>query len=407
MEATSTAWYAQAMEQLVSIVQRLSMARDLPSVMQVVRSAARGLTGADGATFVLREGETCFYADEEAIAPLWKGQRFPLAACISGWAMLNRQPAVIEDIYADPRIPHDAYRPTFVKSLVMMPIRTLDPIGAIGVYWAERRRPTDEEVRILSALADTTAVAIENVNLLADLENRVRVRTAELEEANRDLESFSQSVSHDLRAPLRAIDGFCALMAADHAEALDAEAMRKLGIIRAEAGRMKSLIEDLLSFARGGRAALQPCEVDMRALAAQVFDRLAAERGSAPTLKLGALPPAVADPSLIEQVWFNLLDNALKFTARRSEPLIEVSGRVEDRELVYAVRDNGAGFEPRYADKLFRPFQRLHSDAEFTGTGVGLALVQRIVGRHGGRISAESAPDRGATFTFSLPRAAH
>jgi len=272
------------MEQLVSIVQRLSTARDLPSVMEVVRGAARSLTGADGATFVLREGELCFYADEDAVGPLWKGQRFPLTACISGWAMLNKRAAVIEDIYADSRIPHDAYRPTFVKSLVMMPIRTIDPIGAIGCYWAKRRQPTDDEVRVLSALADTTAVAIENVNLLADLESRVRARTAELEEAMRDLESFSHSVSHDLRAPLRAIDGFCALMAADHADALDAEAMRKLGIIRGEASRMKSLIEDLLAFARGGRAALNPREVDMQSLVAKVFDRLAAARGTRPEL---------------------------------------------------------------------------------------------------------------------------
>ena len=132
------------MIELVDVVQRLAMARDLPAIQAIVRTAARRLTGADGATFVLRDGERCHYADEDAIAPLWKGQRFPLSACISGWAMLNRQPAVIEDIYADDRIPHDAYRPTFVKSLAMVPIRTLDPVGAIGNYWAEKHRPTNK-----------------------------------------------------------------------------------------------------------------------------------------------------------------------------------------------------------------------------------------------------------------------
>jgi len=148
---------------LVTVMQELSRARELPAIMAIVRHAARELTGADGATFVLRDGEFCYYADEEAIGPLWKGQRFPLESCISGWVMQHREPAVIEDIYADPRIPVAAYRPTFVQSLAMVPIRTLDPIGAIGNYWATHRRPSAEQLRLLQMLADATAVAIANV----------------------------------------------------------------------------------------------------------------------------------------------------------------------------------------------------------------------------------------------------
>jgi PAS domain S-box-containing protein len=180
-EQASRFWYAQAMEQLVEVVQQLSLARDLPAVMNIVRHAARKLTGADGATFVLRDNGKCFYAEEDAISPLWKGQRFPMSACISGWAMLNKQPAVIEDIYADPRIPADAYRPTFVRSLAMVPIRTLDPVGAIGNYWASRHQPTLEQIKVLQALADTTAVAMENVRIYEELEQRVRQRTSELQ----------------------------------------------------------------------------------------------------------------------------------------------------------------------------------------------------------------------------------
>lgn len=168
------------MERLIEVVQQLSMARDLPTVMDIVRRAARNLTGADGATFVLRDGDKCFYAEEDAISPLWKGQRFPMNICISGWVMLNRVPAVIEDIYADPRIPADAYRPTFVRSLAMVPIRTMEPIGAIGNYWAHTHRPTSEQVRLLQALADTTAVAMENVRIYEELEQRVRERTSEV-----------------------------------------------------------------------------------------------------------------------------------------------------------------------------------------------------------------------------------
>jgi serine/threonine protein kinase len=180
----STFTAPQGVHLLVEAVQLLSMARDMAAVQEVVRTAARRLTGADGATFVLRDGKQCHYVDEDAVGPLWKGKKFPLGACVSGWAMLNQQPAVIPDIYADDRIPHDAYRETFVKSLVMVPIRTLDPIGAIGNYWATPHAATAEEVRLLQALADATAVAVENVRLLADLEDRVRARTSDLEMLN-------------------------------------------------------------------------------------------------------------------------------------------------------------------------------------------------------------------------------
>ncbi|MBO3663952.1 GGDEF domain-containing protein [Microbacterium stercoris] len=162
---------------LVGAVQELALATSLDDVVRIVRIAARELTGADGATFVLRDGDKCFYVEENAIEPLWRGQRFPLEACISGWSMLSKSVAVIPDIYADDRIPHDAYRPTFVKSLVMVPIRSVDPIGAIGNYWAEEHHATEGEVRLLQALADSTSVAMAHVNIRAELEARVRVES--------------------------------------------------------------------------------------------------------------------------------------------------------------------------------------------------------------------------------------
>lgn len=179
--------YHEAMERLVKVVRQLSQARSLDAVMEIASLAARDLTGADGATFVLREGDLCHYAEEDAVSPLWKGHRFPMSTCISGWAMLNRKAAVIEDIYADERIPADAYRPTFVKSLVVVPIRTAAPIGAIGAYWAEMCRPPREVVKALQALADTASVAIENVRLYEDLDKRVREQTKELTETNEKL----------------------------------------------------------------------------------------------------------------------------------------------------------------------------------------------------------------------------
>jgi diguanylate cyclase (GGDEF)-like protein len=187
----AAARYVRGMERLLIAVQELSLARGIDAVQRVVRTAAREMTGCDGATFVLRDGNQCWYVDEDAIGPLWKGRRFSLDRCVSGWAMLHREPAVIPDIYLDARVPHEAYRPTFVKSLVMVPIRALEPIGAIGNYWAEPHQPRPEEVHLLQALADSTSIAMENIALYTALEQRVLERTAELEQANAEIRHLS------------------------------------------------------------------------------------------------------------------------------------------------------------------------------------------------------------------------
>lgn len=181
---------------LVRAIQDLSLARDIGSVTAVVRKAARELTGADGATFVLKDEDKCYYADEDAIAPLWKGQRFPLTACVSGWSMINKKCVSIEDIYKDDRIPVEAYRPTFVKSLAMVPIRTMEPIGAIGNYWAKQHEPTVEELELLQTLADITSVSIENVYAFN-----------ELKEQNKRLYDIAFMQSHQVRVPVAQIQG--------------------------------------------------------------------------------------------------------------------------------------------------------------------------------------------------------
>lgn len=188
--------YLHGMERLVHAVQELSLTRSLVDVQGIVRRSARQLVGCDGTTFVLRDREMCYYADEDAIAPLWKGSRFPMRSCISGWTMLNRAAAIIPDIYLDARIPHEAYRPTFVKSLVMVPIRTIEPVGAIGAYWATPHHATIRQVALLQALADSTSIAMENVQVYAELEQRVRDRTAELEKVNNEIRLLS--VTDDL-----------------------------------------------------------------------------------------------------------------------------------------------------------------------------------------------------------------
>jgi signal transduction histidine kinase len=231
-------------------------------------------------------------------------------------------------------------------------------------------------------------------------------RSSELETANKDLEGFSYSVSHDLRAPLRAIDGFIAILVEDYGDKLDAEAARLFGVVRDNARKMGELIDDILAFSRAGRLEIQLERIDMNAMADEVWAALAEERHDRVVkFSRADLPPVVADPRAIRQIWQNLLGNAIKFS--RTRPIAHIA--VESRRspdggmLEYSVRDDGVGFNPEYAGKLFVLFQRLHGMDEFEGTGVGLSLVKRFVQKHHGEIVAESQLNEGATFRFSLP----
>lgn len=394
-----------AQSRLVTAVQELSLVRSVAAIQEIVRRAARELAGADGATFVLRDGDKCHYADEDAISPLWKGQRFPMSACISGWAMLNAKSVMLPDIYLDPRIPADAYRPTFVKSLVMVPIRLESPIGAIGVYWAHPRSTSDEEIAVLQALANTTSVAMENVRVYTELEQRVAARTEQLQSINRELEAFSASVSHDLRAPLRAMRGFSDLLARELGPTVSDKAARYLRTISESGERMSELIDDLLKLARVAQAQLRLVDADLADISRRIVQRLRDDEPAREVeIKIAPTIAARCDTGLMTVVIENLLNNAWKYTSKKDHAAIEVGARAQaDGSLCYFVSDNGAGFDPSLADRLFSPFQRLHEAKDFPGNGVGLATVQRIVHRHGGRIWAESEEGRGATFFFTCP----
>jgi signal transduction histidine kinase len=390
-------------DRLVRATQELSLARSVNKVMEIVRSVSRELTGADGATFVLKDKDMCFYADEEAIAPLFKGQRFPLRMCISGWSMINKRHVTISDIYLDPRVPHEVYRPTFVKSLLMVPIRKIDPVGAIGTYWANYHVPDEEEVTILQALADITAVTLENINVYSELEERVKQRTHDLEEMNRELESFSYSVSHDLRAPLRAINGYMEMLMEDHSGGWNENAIKLADRVVSNAKEMTGLIDSLLAFFKMGKSELTKTNVDLAALLPEICDGLREqEKDRDIEIVIGSLPAVMADYALLKQVWQNLISNALKYTGKKTKARIEIGVKNINGQNAYYVKDNGSGFDMAYYNKLFGVFQRLHSQREFEGTGIGLATVEKIVKKHGGSVWAESKIDQGATFYFTL-----
>ena len=244
--------------------------------------------------------------------------------------------------------------------------------------------------------------AIRQLN--AELEHRVLERTAELESANRELEAFSYSISHDLRTPLRAIDGFSRIVFEEYASALDPEARRLLGVIRSNTQHMGQLIDDLLDFSRLGHTEVHRARIDMTSMVRSVFEELLPPGEAGKTeFRVGSLPDAFSDPALIRQVWANLLSNAIKFSGKTEKRVVEVGGGTDGRENLYFVQDNGVGFDMRYNDKLFGVFQRLHTVEEFEGTGVGLAIIQRIIQRLGGRVWAQGRIGAGATFSFSLP----
>jgi PAS domain S-box-containing protein len=276
-------------------------------------------------------------------------------------------------------------------STTKVPLRNSDG-ETIGIFGISRditeRKRTEQAIRELNT----------------DLENQA----AKLQIANKELEAFSYSVSHDLRAPLRAIDGYTRILVEDYEAILDAEGKRVCGIISAEARRMGQLIDDLLAFSRLGRKEMYSSNIDMKALVVSVLNELIKE-GDRERIdfKIARLPSARADSSLMRQVWVNLLSNALKFTSKKERAVIEVGSKSGTEEVTYYVHDSGAGFDMEYANKLFGVFQRLHSESEFEGTGVGLAIVQRIIRRHDGRVWAEGEIDKGATFYFALPRKEH
>jgi len=341
----------------------------------------------------------------------------------SGSAIRSGKSVSIQDFDTDPEAApwRDAALQRGYRSSISLPLKdeSANTFGILNIYAAMPNAFTAGEIRLLEELAGDMAFGImvlrarierlqaeaEVKALNLELEQRVAARTADLEAANKELEAFSYSVSHDLRTPLRAIDGFSHMLLEDYADKLDDEGKRLLNVVRDNASRMGQLIDDILKFSRAGRLEVNYSEIDMEKMANSVLAELQPSVADGKVqFEIEHIPPARGDSAMMHQVFVNLLSNAIKFSRNSTPAKIRVGCSIEGDEAIYFVQDNGAGFDMQYADKLFGVFQRLHSTTEFEGTGIGLAIVKRIVTRHGGRVWAEGKINEGATIYFALPR---
>jgi light-regulated signal transduction histidine kinase (bacteriophytochrome) len=310
--------------------------------------------------------------------------------------MLNQRTALVDDIEEDPRIPTDVYRPTFVQSLLMVPIRKKDPIGAIGNYWAEQHRPTQEETETIQALAEIAGVAMENVSVHNELDKRVKERTSQLE-------AFSYSVAHDLKNPLAGMEMRLNSLEADE-EASSENIQEVTEDLREAIDRMKGMIDGLLELSCLGDDGVKRSWTDMEGTVRSIAKKTKEEEGHGPIeLRIGELPMEYVDPTLFQRVWQNLLSNAIKFSSEVENPRIEIGMEEQKEERIYWIRDNGKGFRSDKAPELFKAFRKMDSGDNYPGSGIGLSMVQQIIYRHGGTIWAEGEKGKGATFFFSLP----
>lgn len=353
-----------------------------------------------------------YYSRNPELEHFWRENQalsFTPGSGLLGQIWASRQPAWAWDLEPDSgNVRRAMILEAGFRSWIAFPVVSeSEVIAVIEFFEIERCDRSERTLQLLSILGAQLGSVIQRKRAaeeIRELHTSLEQRAHQLEAANRELESFAYSVSHDLRSPLRAIDGFSQILEEDYAEKLDDEGRRLLDVVRGNSQKMGRLIDDLLTFSRLGRKPVVSAEIDMGALVQEVLGELRAEPGStAAECSIQSLPAAWGDRVLLRQVWINLLTNAIKFTHTRHPPLIEVSGNRSGHETIYCVKDNGVGFDMQYYDKLFGVFQRLHSDEEFPGTGVGLAIVQRVVIRHGGRVWAEGVVDGGATFYFSLP----
>lgn len=392
--------YLHKMEYLIGVIQELSLAKNTESIVEIVRHAARELTGADGATFVLRDGEKCYYVDEDAISPLWKGSRFPIDDCVSGWAMKHKESVLIPDIYNDGRIPIDLYEPTFVRSLLMVPIRSENPIGAIGNYWSDFHMATEEEVRLLGLLANSTSIAMENVSLYSDLERQLQHR-----------DEFLSIAAHEIKTPITPLDlriQQIQKIITDHEE-INGEKRLKLkkfaDISRKQISDIIRLMDNFLDVSRIRLDRFNHSpekDTNLNEIILKLVEQYRSSHDVEISSHLALEARGMWDPVKLQQLIHNFLSNAIRYGEGKP---IEVYLLEKDKGKVrIAVKDHGPGIAKKDQEKIFQRFERGNSSVNYGGMGLGLFVARQIVKAHGGTIWIESVKGEGTTFWVELPK---
>jgi signal transduction histidine kinase len=401
---------SQTLEKLINVSRLLAEQRVLAPLLEQAMAVALGLLNGEYGYIILLtpDGTLDFRVRQD-----WRGNQLAhpeeqVSRTIFDQVIARCQPLLTADAAIDPGLQNsESVLNLGLRSVVCVPLIAHGKV--LGALYLENRSNREifevEDLKVLEYFAASLAVAIENAQLNDELEQRVAQRTIELNEVNQELEAFSYSVSHDLKAPLRAIHAYGKLLARDHEEQLDANGNELLGKMLVSTRQMNEKIDSLLILSRMTRNELNWKSIDLGKLAAQVIETLhAGDPERVITCRVAPGLKTQGDPAMIRNLLENLFGNAWKYSAKNPKAQIEVGSENKDGEIIFFVKDNGAGFNMRYADKLFVPFQRLHATTEYQGHGIGLATVQRIVRRHKGRIWAEAEEDKGATFYFTLGR---
>ncbi len=370
-----------------------------------MRTAARRLSGADGVAVVLREGDRVRYVDEDAAGPLWKGAAFPIEACISGWAIQHRQRVVIPDVFLDPRIPHDLYRPTFVRSCVMTPVGAPEPTACIGAYWAVVREPTPRELQSLDAIARAAAVALENLRLKRSLHEALRLAEA----SSRAKSDFLTNMSHEIRTPLNGVAGALALLSATK---LTDEQARLVEMLQSSGDDLEGVLKDILDFARlqSDAASIEVSNFQVGEAVREVvrlFELRFASKGIDFRVEIDPAAEGwvAGDRGAVKQVLANLVQNALKFT-EAGRVVLSVAAAAPDRAK-FVVADTGVGVADDLRQRIFGGFEQADGSSTRAagGLGLGLAISRRLVELMNGSLALESRPGAGSIFTVVLPLA--
>lgn len=373
-------------------------------LLAIIRRACELLKIPSGALYLVRpEEETLELVVEHQLPPHWVGTKIHVGEGLAGQVVQTKKPMVVEDYLTwGGRL--EAFYDSPARRVMGVPLKIHDQItGVIVLVDKQVGTFSEDEIRLASLFADQAAIAVSNAQFAAQLEERVVQRTSELEAANRELESLSYNIAHDMRSPVRAIVGYSGILQQTHRAQLDSEGLQLLENIHTSGMRLGQMIDGFLTFLHLGHATIYLQPVNSNSLVSRLINKQKPELKSRQIeFSVGDLPECRADPKLLEKVWEQLISNAVKFTRPCEIARIEIGSGEADGKAYYFVRDNGVGFDMKYSAKLFGVFQKLHYESEFEGTGIGLAIVKRIIQRHAGKIWVEAEVDQGAGFYFSL-----